>query len=164
VRLFVESVLPVDPATAWDLFESDDFRARLRDRAGVTSEVVWSRTEGATIVRRMRFQSGTELPSMVAKLLGTNHLRYEQENRLEPAASRLSWTVHLPVLSDRVKVAGATTIFPDPEGCRRVLDGVCEVKVALIGGQIEKAVVGEFQKSMARAVEIVREMIEERSG
>ncbi len=164
VRLFVESVLPVDPARAWELFESEAFRVRLREKAKLTSEVLSTRMEGGVEIRRLRFQSGNELPGVVAKLLGSTHLRYEQENRLEASASRLTWTVALPVLTDRVKVSGVTTIYPHPDGCRRVVDGVCEVKVALVGGQIEKAVVGEFEKSMARAVEIVRDMIRERVG
>jgi hypothetical protein len=159
VRLFVESILPVDPACAWALFESDDFRSRLAARAKLSSEVIESRSEGGVEIRRLKFRSGNELPGVVAKVLGASHLAYEQENRLEPAASRLTWTVRLPVLQDRVKVAGVTTIYPHPEGCRRIVDGTVEVKVALVGGQIEKAVVGEFEKSMGRAVEIVREMI-----
>jgi hypothetical protein len=161
VRLFVESLLPVDPARAWSLFESEDFRQRLKARAHLTSEVVSTRQEGPVEIRRMKFRSGNELPGVVAKLLGTSHLAYEQENRFEPSASKLAWTVQLPVLQDRVKVSGVTTIHPHPDGCRRVVDGVVEVKVALVGGQIEKAVVGEFEKSMGRAVEIVREMIRE---
>lgn len=161
MRLFVESILPVDPPRAWALFESDAFRQRLKARANVHSEVVSTRTEGPIEIRRMKFRSGNELPAVVQKLLGATHLAYDQENRLDAAASTLSWTVSLPVLSDRVKVGGTTSIHPHPEGCRRVVDGVVEVKVALVGGQIEKAVVAEFEKSMARAVEIVREMIRE---
>jgi hypothetical protein len=169
MRLFVESVLPVPPARAWALFESAEFRSRLDARANLRTEVLSTREEttpdGRTIeVRRMKFTSGNELPGVVAKLLGTRHLTYEQENRLDAASSRLDWVVKLPVMSDRVRVAGSTVIHPHPEGCRRVLDGVCEVKVALVGGQIEKAVVSEFERSMGRAVELVRELIREGIG
>lgn len=161
MRLYVESVLPVAPPRAWELFESDAFRERLKARAQLSSEVLSTRKEGEVEIKRQKFRSGNELPTVVAKLLGASHLSYEQETRFDPAASRLAWTVSLPMLGDRVRVAGTTTITPTPEGCRRVVDGVCEVKVALVGGQIEKAVVAEFEKSMARAVDIVREMIRE---
>jgi hypothetical protein len=161
LRLYVESLLPVAPAKAWELFESAAFRQRLAARANLSSEIVSERMEGAVQLRRMRFRSGNELPGVVAKMLGATHLHYEQDNRFDPAASTLTWTVQLPVLTDRVKVGGVTSIQPHPDGCKRVVDGVCEVKVALVGGQIEKAVVAEFEKSMARAVDIVREMIRE---
>lgn len=161
-KLFVESHLPVDAATAWDLFESDAFRDRLAAHTGLTSEVLESREEGSVQIRRLRFTSANELPAIAAKAMGMKHLTYEQTNRFDASASRLDWTVSLPVLADRVRVAGVTTIQDAAGGCKRVVDGTIEVQMRLIGAQVEKIVVGEFEKSMQRAVDLVRDMIRER--
>ena len=67
-------------------------------------------------------------------------------------------------MKDRVTVKGATTMTATPEGCRRVVDGEITVRMRLVGGQIEKAVVAEFEKSMARAVDIARELIAEQKN
>lgn len=160
-KLYVESDLPVSAATAWEVFESDAFRERLAAQTNLSSEILEEKQEGSVQVRRMRFVSGNELPGVVAKALGMKNLTYEQVNRFDPTTGRLDWTVHLPVLQDRVKVGGITVITDTPGGSRRVVDGTIEVNMRLIGGQVEKLVVGEFEKSMSRAVDVARELIRE---
>jgi hypothetical protein len=163
-KLYVESRLPVSPEVAWDVFESEEFRERLWSQTGTKSEVLSERDEGPVQVRKIKFTLARELPGMVAKALGSKHLSYEQENRLDLSKSRLDWVVVLPMLGDRVKVTGITTIEPSGEGSRRVVDGTIEVKMRLIGGQVEKAVVGEFEKSMRQAVDLALQMMREREG
>jgi len=160
-KLFVESRLPVSPEVAWEVFESDAFRERLREHTGMTSEVLVERDEGPIQVRRLKFVSGNDLPALVAKALGAKRLSYEQENRFDAAGSKLDWIVELPMLGDRVRVAGCTRIDPHADGSRRVVDGTIEVKMRFVGSQIEKAVVSEFEKSMRRAVEIALEMMKD---
>ncbi|MEZ4317143.1 MAG: DUF2505 domain-containing protein [Myxococcota bacterium] len=163
-KLYVESRLPVNPEVAWDIFESDAFRDRLREHTNMESEVLEDRDEGTVNIRKIKYVSGRELPGMVAKALGSKHLSYVQTNHFDTAKSRLDWVVELPMLGDRVTVEGFTLIEPASHGSRRVVDGRIEVKMRLIGGQIEKAVVGEFEKSMRQAVDIALEMMRERGS
>jgi hypothetical protein len=162
MKLFVESNLPVSPAVAWELFESDEFQRRLEAQAKIRTEVLSVRTEGGTQIRNLRYTSHTELPAIAAKVLGTTQLSYDQENRLNLTNSRLDWSIKLPLAGDRVKASGNTIIHAAGAGSRRVVEGEVTVGVPLVGGQIEKAIVAEFERSMARAVEIVRELIKER--
>lgn len=162
MKLYVESLLPVDPATAWSLFESSEFEQRLEAKTNLKCEVLESRDEGNGTFRRLRYTSGTELPTMVAKALGSKNLTYEQHNRFDRSTGTMQWTVQLPVAADRVSVSGTTSITAHDGGSKRVVDGEIVVRMRLIGGQIEKAVVGEFEKSMARAVDIVRDLIQEK--
>ena len=163
MKLYVESLLPVDPNTAWELFESAEFSQRLESKTNIQAEVLEERPDGDNkVYRHMKYVSGTELPKMVAKALGSKSLTYEQFNRLDRNTGRMEWRVELPVLKDRVSVSGTTTITDHDGGCRRVVDGDITVKMRLVGGQIEKAVVGEFEKSMGRAVDIVRDLIKEK--
>lgn len=164
-KLYVESRLPVSPEEAWDVFESDEFRERLWTQSGTKSEVISERMDGAVEVRKLKFTLARELPGMVAKALGAKHLAYEQENHFDKSRSRLDWTVVLPMLGDRVKVEGVTTIEPNGENTsRRIVDGTIEVNMRLIGGQVEKAVVGEFEKSMRQAVDLALQMMKERES
>ncbi len=160
-KLYVESLLPVEPRAAWALFESQAFRDRLAAETGIHSQLESTETRGPVQVQRLKFVGGTDLPTIAAKALGTKRLTYDQENRLDLSRSALDWEVFLPMLGERVTVKGITSIFEHPDGCRRVVDGTIEVRMRLVGGQIEKAVVGEFGKSMNRAVELVRQMITE---
>ncbi len=161
-KLYVESQLPVDPQTAWEVFESDEFRSRLATQTGIRSKVLEERQEGDVEVRKLEFVSGRELPGIVAKALGSKHLSYNQTNRLDLAKSRLDWVVELPALGDRVSVSGVTSIEPQGSGSRRVVDGTISISMRIIGKQIEKAVVGNFEKSMQQAVDLALEMMRER--
>lgn len=165
MKLYVESTLPIDPEGGWKIFESEAFDARLREQTRMTIERISETQEGEhVVVRVLKYTSGTDLPALVAKALGSKRLTYEQTNRMDYAANRLDWAVQLPVLSDRVTVKGSTSMTATPDGCRRVVDGEITVRMRLVGGQIEKAVVAEFEKSMGRAVEIARDLIAEQAN
>ncbi len=159
-QLFVESILPVSPERAWDIFESDAFRDRLATQTGLRSELLESRQDGDVEVRILRFTSGTPLPAMMAKVLGSPSLSYRQTNRFDRGASRLDWQVEIPGLEKRVRVGGRTTITPHPDGCRRVVDGTIEVKLPLVGARIENHVADVFRRSMEQAVDLARSMLD----
>lgn len=163
MKLYVEAELPVDAATCWDIFESDDFRRRLEQKARIKQHILEERAEGGVIRKKVRTEPERELPAVAAKLLGSSKLSYVQDSTLDRENNRLDWTVRMDAMSDRVDVKGRTTVVPLPSGgCKRIVDGEITVRVRLVGGQIEKAVVAEFEKSMARAVDIARELIRER--
>lgn len=157
-KLILEAQINTDVASAWELFESERFRDRLAAETGLSAELLETRQEGDVEVRRFKYVSGTDLPPVAAKALGAKRLAYEQENRLDMSKSQLSWVIMLP-LGDRVKVSGVTTMTPSGSGSLRRVDGVIEVNIRFIGAQIEKAVVGQFEKSMRRVNEIANEML-----
>ncbi|HMV67119.1 MAG TPA: DUF2505 domain-containing protein [Myxococcota bacterium] len=162
MKLRLVSELPGDPALVWDVFEGEEFQRRLDAQTGLRTEVIDVRQEGTVTIRRLRYASRTELPAVVARALGSSTLSYEQENRLDSATSRLTWVVKIPVLGDRVKASGTTVITPAGAGSRREVEGDVSIAIPLIGGQIEKVIAGEFEKSMGRAVEIARALLDER--
>ena len=45
--------------------------------------------------------------------------------------------------------------------CARVWDGVCKVKIPLVGGQVEKYLVSEIQESYRKATEYTRTFLAE---
>lgn len=162
MKLYVESTLPVGVDAAWDVYESDEYKRRLREQTNIQQEVLETRTEGPIEVRRIRTEPDQELPSMVASAIGTKKLSYTQENRFDKASGRMEWTVHLDGIGDRVQVSGVTTCVPDGSGCKRVVDGEITVNVPLVGRQIEKKVVAELERSMQRANEVALALIRER--
>lgn len=162
-KLYIESHFDATPDEIWDVFESDAFRERLSEHTGVSSELLEEKEQNGVIVRKLKFTTNSDLPKIAAKALGTKRLSYEQTNRFDRGNSRLDWNVVLPNLSDRVKVSGVTSIAPDGSGSKRTVDGTIEVKMRLIGGQIEKVVADRFSGSMTRAVELAQELLDERN-
>lgn len=164
MKLYLASDLDFDPKTAWAIFESSEFEKRLEDTTDLVCTVLEEKMEGDVKVRRLRYESKRDLPKVVAKALGQPRLTYEQHNRFDPSTSQLTWKVILPVLTDRVNAGGTTTITATPNGSRRVVDGDVTVRMRLIGGQIEKTVVGEFERGMARAVDLARQIHKEQGA
>ena len=161
MKLFLQSDLPFDAKTAWSIFESPEFEARLEETTDIRCEVLSTEQKGDVTVRRLRYTAKSDLPTIAAKALGTKNLTYVQTNTFDPAKSQLRWDVDLPMVGDRVSVGGTTTINDSPTGCRRVVDGDISVRMRLVGGQIEKAVVAQFKKSMERAVDLARDIARE---
>ncbi|MEO0604509.1 MAG: DUF2505 domain-containing protein [Myxococcota bacterium] len=162
MKLYVEDHLPAPPSVVWEVFESDDYKERYREETGDTLHLLERRIEGDVEIQRIRNEPNRELPGIVARALGAKKLTFTQTNRLNLTESRMEWEVKLDVLTDMVTVKGTTSCIDVGDGTRRVIDGEIKVKVPMLGGQIERLVVGEFEKSMRRAVDIALEMLEER--
>lgn len=163
MKLYVESILPAEPLAVLEVFDSQPFRDRMNASAPVTTEVLETRMEGAIEVRRLRSTGKNDLPSVVAKVVGGKRLIYEQINRVDRERLRVDWEVKVAA-TDRFRCRGSTVMTPHPDGTRRVLDGVLEVDIPLVGRQIEKAIGPEFEKSLARAAVIAKELLEEEQG
>lgn len=74
-------------------------------------------------------------------------------------AKRGSWK-HSTSHGDRVKVWGNVQIQPDGENSKLVNDFNVEIKIPLMGGQVEKKVMKEVGKSWADYENVIREFCE----
>ncbi|MEM6926078.1 MAG: hypothetical protein AAF602_04050, partial [Myxococcota bacterium] len=86
MKLYIENHLPVAAQRAWEVFESDEYKQRLREQTKIQQEILETRHEGDIEIRRIRTEPDQELPSMVASTLGTKKLSYVQTNRFDRAA------------------------------------------------------------------------------
>ncbi len=164
MKLNATATFPAPVQTVLETFLTPEFDRRLEAATKVRYEVLSEHREGTVEVRRLKFISGTELPGLVAKALGSSTLSYEQVNRLDRASGRLEWEVHVPVLGSTLHCRGVTTCVAQPGGgTARVLDGEINVRIPLVGGKVEELVGAEFSKSYARANEIALALIREKA-
>lgn len=146
MKLAVRQHYPCSPAQFWDMYWDDGFDAIVQAGSGVDREVIEQRTEGSVIVRRLRFTPHDELPTPVAKVIGSPKLVYEQLNRFDPDAGRMSWEVLPTFLPGKLNARGTLTAAEVPSGSEMRVDGEITVNVMFIGGQIEKQVVSQIEK------------------
>jgi len=162
VKLFVRHAFPCSLDVFWQMFWDDEYDRQLAEAAGVSRETLWDRTEGATRIWRMRFTPQQELPALVASALGTRKLVYEQESRLD-AQRVLHWEVFPAVWADKVTAKGTMKASSNGTGIERIVDGDITVRVALIGGQVEKQIHKSVLDSYERAYEVSLRWLDERS-
>lgn len=146
MKLAVRQHYPCSPARFWEMYWDDGFDAIVQSGSGVDREVIEQRTEGAVIVRRLRFTPHDELPAPVAKVIGSPKLVYEQLNRFDPDAGRMTWEVLPTFLPGKLNARGTLTAAEVPSGSEMRVDGEITVNVMFIGGQIEKQVVSQIEK------------------
>lgn len=159
MKLHVRHRFDCAPETFWKMYWDDAFDAQLRKESAVQRDVLEERTEGDVLVRRVRLTPDRELPGAVATLLGTKKLVYEQENRWDRKTSTMHWKVIPTILPGKLDAKGTFQVIPAGTGCEQVVDGNISVNVMLVGGQIEKAVVAEVEKSYAKMAETCREWL-----
>ncbi len=159
MKLLVRHALPCDPARFWKMYWDDGFDAMLRRESAVERELLEERTEGEVLIRRVRITPERELPAPVAKLLGAKKLVYEQENRWDRSNDTMHWKVLPTILPGKLDAQGSFRVVPTATGCEQVVEGEIKVNVMLVGGQIEKAVVAEIEKSYDKMAEASREWL-----
>jgi hypothetical protein len=160
MKLNVRHRFDCSPETFWKMYWDDAFDAQLRKESAVQRDVLEERTEGDVLVRRVRLTPDRELPGPVATLLGAKKLVYEQENRWDRATSTMHWRVIPTILPGKLDAQGTFRVVAAAGGgCEQVVEGNISVNVMLVGGQIEKAVVAEVEKSYAKMAETSREWL-----
>ncbi len=148
------------PARFWEMYWDDDLDAMLREGSTIQRDVVEEREEGEVLIRRLRFTPQQELPSVAAGILGTNKLVYEQENRFDRGAGVLHWSVMPTILPGKLDARGTVEVSAVGESaCEQRVLGDIAVRIPLVGGRVEKAVVAEVEKSWNRTAEACREWL-----
>lgn len=156
MQIRISHVFPCDPATYWATTDRPEVDQEMRQSTDSDFEVIEARKDGPKAHTRTRVTVRKELPGVMAKALGTPRLSYVQEVESDGAAFRTLWKVVPDVLKDRVKCSGTTRVVPHPQGCERIVEGSIEVGVPLVGGTIEKHIVGELEKSWGAAADVLR--------
>lgn len=150
-KLALSHVFPCTPAELLDLLDDPALEEVQSREANMQREIVERRVEpDGTRFKRVRCRPNRSLPAVVAPLVGPEGLVYFQVTRADPAKGLIRWSVEAPALGERLEVVGTTRFEPHPEGCRRIIEGQVTVKVRLVGGQIERFVADEVQKSYDR--------------
>ena len=157
MKLDIRHTFDCTPARFWEMYWSDELDAMLNEGSTVQRELLEERREGGVLVRRLRFTPERELPAAASSLLGASKLVYEQENRWDEANSVLQWRVIPTILPGKLDAHGTLEVRPlGADRCEQVVVGDITVAVRFIGGQIEKAVVAEVEKSWERTAQTCR--------
>jgi len=151
----IEDTFDTTAPRYWEMFFSEAYNAGLWPALDIAIEpLVFERTgEGPTlrIHREQRLTPKRELPSF-AKSFIQGAITYVEKNDFVAAENAMR-TVTIPgVAADRLRTVGTYRLEPvGTNRVKRIWEGVCECKVPLIGGKVEKQLVEEVRESYRRA-------------
>ncbi len=163
MKLHLEHHFPGDPALYWQAYNDDALDQKMASAGNSTREQLSRDVADGVVTLVQRFHIDIDLPTAVRKLIGSDRLSYDQQSVIDEANNRIQWKVTPPVQQDRVKAEGVVTITPTAEGVTRVIDGDVIVKVPLVGGQIEKAIVNAIEQGYSAAAEVQKAWMAERA-
>lgn len=149
------------PEELWALTESDAFEAHLAEASASKRETIADTREGGVRTVRRRITANRTLPGPFKKVLGTDQIRYDQVTVRADGANRLEWRIEPEVLKGRFQGAGETIVEATANGCSRRIVGELTIKVPLVGGQMEKKLVDDVERSYTKAAEIIRKLLAE---
>lgn len=150
------------PQRMWEIYEDDEFERRLQEATQVRREVVVEEDNDGVLKKRLRCVAQKELPTPMKVALGIERFEYVQEQRLDRETNTLEWDVETPFMTDRVDASGVTRVEVTDGGCERRVDGEIRVRLPLVGKKMERKLAERLQTSYEEAVDIAREMLEEK--
>ena len=163
MKIALSHLFPCTPLEFFDLLDDPAFEALQSRESDMQRDIVEQRTSpDGTRYKKVRCKPNRSVPGFIKPLLGPEGIVYFQVNEATPAQGLLRWSVEVPAFGERMQVKGTTRILPEGTGCRRIIEGDVTVNVRFIGGQIEKFVAEDVQKSYEKTARAIAAFIASR--
>ncbi len=148
----------------WEVFFSDAYNDGLWPAIEVDyKQLKFERTgEGKElrIIREQELTPHRQAPKVIQKLVKGTVIHYVEANDYDASKSSMDIVTTPNFAADRVHNTGVFSVKDAGDGkCERTWAGVCNVKIPLIGGQVEKYLVSEIQESYRKATAYTREFL-----
>lgn len=164
-RFSIVHEFDADPATYWEIFWDEAFNADQYARMHCGRQLLLLRDEEAQRVRDQEIRPERDVPAVLRKILPKGALRYVEHGVFAKPAGPLDVRVQVPTLGERFQLHAVYRVDPLPAGrCRREFAGECSIKVPLVGGLGEKAVVDNMRETYETAARVQAEWIARRKG
>lgn len=109
--------------------------------------------------RRVRIEPKTEAPAVVKKLIGDS-IGYLEEGSFDPVTKKWSYKITTSKMADKISISGL--FWAEPRGDKKI-ERICEVdlnvKVPLVGGEIEKFIAKTTADSYEKAWQFTNQYI-----
>lgn len=156
MRSSLEQVFDVPAERLWALYFFDEAHGRaLSEHLGlrVLDDQLQHEGVGARLIVRRQLQvvSQRELPPALRRLVGGELVMHER-GEFNAERRRYSVQIELPLVGSLVACGSEFSWEDQADGSlRRTWEGWCTAKIPLIGGPIERAIVGELATTIVRS-------------
>ena len=143
------------------LYFDEPFNIELCKATRLDRSLVKLETAGAKLTRAVKVSpEGRDIPGPVAAVLGGSKFEYTEYMDYELGKYQGRWRTEPFVLRDKILSSGTVAFSAVPGGVRRLVEGDIQVKIFGVGGLIERFVVGDVEKSYAKAAEFTQKWID----
>ncbi len=138
----IDHELPADPARVVEVFCDADFHTTLDLPDLSRPEVVTDARDGSTRVLALRYRYEGQLDGIAKKIVGDRPLTWVQELRVDTSTCTGTLSYSVDGGAGRLQGAAQVAIAPiGPGRSRRTIEGDLRVRIPVVGGRAEKAIV-----------------------
>ena len=159
MRLHCEHVIPLDADAFWAVIHAPEYEALVAEALGLREYRELERREERGALYR-RIQVAPELPAALRALLrraaGLESASYVEEQWRSRARREVRFRLVPSVLPGRSRIEGRVRVEPrDDSSCTRILEGVVEVGVPVLGRLLERAIVANAVEGYGKSAAVV---------
>ena len=153
-----------DAKTFWEVFFNEEYTREMYSQLQIKErEVQLFEENDQEIRRRIKILPQRDLPGAIKSLL-RGDLGYIEHNVFHKGRDAMDVRIEPTLMKDRFKMEGVFRVVTlRPGRIRREFAGTLEVSVPLLGGQIEKLVMADVQKSYEAAAKVTARWVAARS-
>ena len=127
-------------------------------------EVVAHRVEGDKVLLQVRYRFRGDLSSAARAVLDPERLTWVEHSTHDLATRTTTFVLKPDHYGDRFRCNGSLRIEPLDGGSRRHGNGEIKVRAPLVGGTVERTLVGDLQSHLAAEVAVVDAFVADRAG
>ncbi len=118
-------------------------------------EVVGHEVTDSTVLLEVRYRFTGELSSAARAVIDPERLTWVEQATHDLAARQVTFTMLPDHYADRFRCQGGYVFEPDGNGTVRRSEGELKVRVPLVAGSVERAIISGLQEHLADEVLIV---------
>jgi hypothetical protein len=161
----IDQRFPVPRPVVEAAFTDEQFIASLGELPTIGSPTpLERREEGDTIVMRVRYQFTGNLSSAVRRIIDPSRLTWVEESVFRPAAHHASIRILPDHYADLLKCSMEADFDEDPDGTARRVVGTMKVRMPVVGGKVERAIVSGLQEHARLEVDVLTRWAQKSTG
>ena len=141
------------------LFDTDFVAARSSLPKLGDAELLESTRDGSTGRQRIRLRFTAPLSSAVTAVIDPARLTWVDDATYDLAAHTAEHTIFPDNYADRLSCSYRARLEAVDGGTRRVLDGMVKVRMPLVGGKVERAIVSGLEEHAAAEAAVIDEFL-----
>ncbi len=123
------------------------------------AELLESTQDGATGRQRIRLRFTAPLSSAVTAVIDPSRLTWVDDATYDLVAHTAEHQIVPDSYVDRLRCSYRATLEPLDVGTRRALDGVIKVRMPLVGGKVERAIVSGLEEHAAAEAALIDDFL-----
>lgn len=155
-------MIPLDADAFWSVIHGPEYEALVAEALGLHEYGELDRREERDAVYR-RIRVSPETPAALRVLLrraaGVDSLSYVEEQWRSRTRREVRFRMVPSVLAERSRIEGTVRVEPRTDAtCTRILEGVVEVGLPIVGGLLERAIVANTVDGYGKSAAVVERL------